>query len=94
MVTQESEEIANLMDTPKHLMATAASKKTAALGNVSLAIVKNDARLWGALAAHKERRYSPKAATPPENKQVTMPGRTPAEAMACHATFITELGRQ
>lgn len=37
-------------------MAMAASKKTAARGNVIFATAKNEARLWGALAAHKESR--------------------------------------
>ena len=35
--------VAHLMDTPKHLMAIAASKKTAARGNVRVAIAKKDA---------------------------------------------------
>lgn len=36
---------AHLIETPKHLTAMAASKKTAALGNVISAMVKKDARL-------------------------------------------------
>lgn len=43
-----------LIDTPKHLMAMAASKKTAARGKVSSAIAKNDARRCGALTAHRD----------------------------------------
>lgn len=70
------------MDTPKHLTAIAASKNTAAFGNVSCATAKKDERRWGALAAHKDKRYKPKAATDPEKRQVIMPGNKPAEAIA------------
>jgi hypothetical protein len=34
--------MAHLIDTPKHLIAMAASKKTAARGNVRVAIAKKD----------------------------------------------------
>jgi hypothetical protein len=64
-------------------MAMAASKNTAALGNVSCAIAKNDDCRCGAFTAHSERRYKPKAATDPENIQVIIPGMMPADAMAC-----------
>lgn len=70
------------MDTPKHLMAMAASKKTAARGKVRLATAKKDAARCGALRAQAERRYSPKAATEPEKMQVIIPGIRPAEANA------------
>ena len=71
-----------LIDTPKHLIAMAASKKTAALGNVISATVKKDARLCGAFAAQRDSKYKPKAPTVPENTHVIMPGMRPAEAMA------------
>ncbi len=45
-----------LIDTPKHFVAIAASKKTAALGNVNLEIAWNEARRCLALIAHNERR--------------------------------------
>ena len=45
-----------LIETPKHLMAIAASKNTAALGNVSSATAKKDALLCGALGAQRLRR--------------------------------------
>ena len=60
----------------------AASKKTAALGNVISATVKKDARLCGAFAAQRDSKYKPKAPTVPENTHVIMPGMRPAEAMA------------
>lgn len=63
-------------------MAMAASKNMAALGNVSCAITKKEARRWGALVAHRDKRYRPKTATEPENKQVRSPGIIPAEAIA------------
>lgn len=71
-----------LIDTPKHFIAMAMSKNMAAFGNVSSATVKNDARRRGAFVAHNERRYNPNAATPPENMQVTTPGKTPVVAIA------------
>jgi hypothetical protein len=74
--------IAHLTETPKHLMAIAASKNTAALGYVSSATAKNDDRLWGVLLAERDNRYSPNAEAPPENIQVSMPGMIPAEASA------------
>ena len=45
-----------LIETPKHLMAIAASKKTAACGNVISATAKNEDLRWGAFAAHRESR--------------------------------------
>ena len=47
---------AYLIETPKHLIAMAASKNTAAFGKVISAIAKKDARRWGALTAHNESR--------------------------------------
>jgi hypothetical protein len=38
---------AHLIDTPKHLMAMAASKKTAARGKVRLAMAKKEERRCG-----------------------------------------------
>jgi hypothetical protein len=73
---------ADLMETPKHLIAMAASKRTAAFGKVSCAIAKNEARRCGVFTAQRDRRYSPKAATPPERLQVSMPGIIPEDAMA------------
>lgn len=72
----------NLIDTPKHLIAIAASKKTAADGNVSLATVKKEERRGGACVAHRLRRYSPNAATAPEKQQDIIPGIKPIEAIA------------
>jgi hypothetical protein len=69
------------METPKHLIAIAASKNSAAFGNVSCAIAKKDDRLLGALVAQSERRYRPKAATAPEKKHVRTPGRRPIDAI-------------
>jgi hypothetical protein len=71
-----------LIETPKHLVAIAASKNTAARGNVSSAIAKKDARRCGAFVAASDSRYRPKAATDPENMQVIIPGIIPAEAIA------------
>lgn len=76
----------HLMDTPKHLIAIAASKNTAALGNVNSATAKKEARRCGALTAHRESRYRPNAATPPDSKHVIIPGIRPAEARACQIT--------
>lgn len=73
----------HLMETPKHLVAIAASKNTAAFGNVSWAIVKKEARRCGAFVAHRDKRYKPNPPTDPENMQVIMPGIRPADAMAC-----------
>jgi hypothetical protein len=70
------------METPKHLMAMAASKNTAARGNVRLATAKKDARRCGVRRAQAERRYRPNAPTAPEKAQVNIPGRMPAEARA------------
>ena len=61
----------------------AASKKTAALGNVSLATAKNEDRRCSVCVAQRDRRYNPNTATPPEKKQVMIPGIIPAEAIAC-----------
>lgn len=44
------------MDTPKHLVAIAASKKTAALGKVNLEIAWNEACRCLVFVAHNERR--------------------------------------
>lgn len=66
----------------------AASKKTAARGNVRLATAKKDERRCGVLRAHRERRYRPNAATAPEEAQVIMPGMIPADARA-YTTVIT-----
>lgn len=72
-----------LIETPKHFVAIAASKKTAALGKVSCEIAWNDACLPFVCAAQSESRYSPNDATPPESTHVTIPGSIPLEAMAC-----------
>jgi hypothetical protein len=74
---------ADLIDTPKHLIAIAASKKMAARGNVRCATAKNDDLRCGVCRAQSERRYSPNAATEPENRQVSIPGMIPADARAC-----------
>ena len=74
--------VTDLIETPKHLVAMAASKNTAALGYVSSATAKKDDRLWGALVAARDNKYSPNAAAPPENIQVSTPGMMPAEARA------------
>ena len=74
--------IAHLIETPKHLIAIAASKNMAALGYVSSATAKNDDRLWGVLLAARDNKYNPNAEVPPENIQVSTPGMTPAEARA------------
>ena len=63
-------------------MAIAASMNIAALGYVNSAMTKNDARPRGALAAALENKYSPNPVVAPENKQVKVPGMTPAEASA------------
>lgn len=82
------------MDTPKHLMAIAASKNTAAFGKVISATAKKEERLCGVFAAHRERRYNPKAAMPPERTQVIIPGRIPAEAKACDKVSVfVQVGR-
>jgi hypothetical protein len=74
--------IAYLMDTPKHFAAIAASKNTAAFGNVICATAKKDDRLWGARAAQSDSRYSPNTATDPLKRHVIIPGIIPAEAIA------------
>lgn len=74
--------ITHLMETPKHLMAIAASKNMAALGYVSSATAKNDDRLWGIFVAARDNKYSPNAEAPPENMQVNTPGMIPADAKA------------
>jgi len=76
----------DLTETPKHLIAIAASKNTAAFGNVSCAIAKNDARRCGAFTAQSDKRYKPKAATEPENIQVSTPGIIPDDAIAYSKT--------
>jgi hypothetical protein len=70
------------MDTPKHLIAMAASKNTAARGNVRFATAKKDERRCGVCRAQAERRYRPNAATVPEKAQVNMPGMMPEDARA------------
>ena len=82
VIAEEKKHCTHLIDTPKHLIAMAASKKTAARGKVSSAIAKNDARRCGAFTADSESRYNPNAATPPENKHVIMPGIMPEAARA------------
>jgi hypothetical protein len=62
-------------------MAIAALKNTAAFGNVSCAIAKNDARLYGAFVAQRDKRYNPNAATDPENIHVRTPGIIPVDAI-------------
>ena len=47
---------AHLTETPKHLIAMAASKKTAARGKVICATAKKEERRWGVLVAQRERR--------------------------------------
>lgn len=76
------------MDTPKHLMAIAASNHTEAVGNVNCETAKNDDCLYGAFAAHRESRYRPKAAVDAENTHVSTPGIIPPEAMACNTIVI------
>ena len=61
----------------------AASKKTAALGKVSCETAWNDACRPFVFAAQSDSRYSPNAATDPENTQVIMPGMIPLDAIAC-----------
>jgi hypothetical protein len=71
------------METPKHLIAMAASKNAAALGNVSCEMAKKEDRRCGAFTAQRDRRYSPNAATAPENMHVSAPGMMPPDAIAC-----------
>jgi hypothetical protein len=71
------------METPKHLTAIAASKNTAARGNVSCETAKKDEARCGVARAQSESRYNPNAATEPESTHVTMPGMSPADARAC-----------
>lgn len=70
------------MDTPKHFAAIAASKNIAAFGNVIWETAKKDDRLWGARAAQRDSKYSPKTATDPLNRHVIVPGIMPADAIA------------
>jgi hypothetical protein len=70
------------MDTPKHLIAIAASKNMAACGNVSCATAKKELLLCGARLADNESRYRPKAPIQPENIQVRIPGMIPEDAIA------------
>lgn len=70
------------METPKHLIAMAASKNTAASGYVSSATAKNDDRLCGVLVAARDSKYKPNAEAPPDDIQVSTPGRIPAEENA------------
>jgi hypothetical protein len=80
-----------LIETPKHLIAMAASKNTAAWGKVSFAMAKKDARLCGALVAASDSKYSPKAATEPEKTQVITPGMIPADAIAYICAFTWQI---
>jgi len=73
---------AHLIETPKHLITTAASKNTAALGKVICDTAKNEERRCGAFAAHLERKNNPRAAIAPENKHVKIPGIIPTLAIA------------
>lgn len=70
------------MLTPKHFTAMAASKNTAALGNVICDTAKNDACRCGAFVAHTDSKCRPNAATAPLNMHVNMPGIKPDEAIA------------
>jgi len=70
------------METPKHLMAIAASKKTAAPGKVSCDTAWKDACRPSVFRAQSDKRYSPKAATEPENMHVNIPGKMPVDAIA------------
>ena len=71
-----------LTETPKHLIATAASKKTANEGYVKFATAKNEDCLGGHWEAHRLRNHNPSAVTPPENTHVRIPGMRPDEAIA------------
>ena len=70
--------------------AIAASKNTAARGNVICETAKKEDRRCGARAAHKESRYSPNDATPPLNMQVRAPGIIPADAIASGKVSMPE----
>jgi hypothetical protein len=70
------------MVTPKHLIAMARSRNTAACGNVRFARAKNDARRWGAFLAETDNKYRPKAPRNPQSAQVSIPGRMPDDAIA------------
>lgn len=63
-------------------MAIAASKNTAAFGNVSFATAKKLERRCGVYVAQRDSKYRPNAATDPENTHVSIPGRMPADAKA------------
>lgn len=65
-------------------MAIAASKKTAARGNVSCETAWNDECRCFVFVAHRERRYNPNAAIEPDITQVITPGIRPDEANAYH----------
>ena len=73
---------AHLIETPKHLITMAVSKNTAALGKVICDTAKKDERRCGAFAAHLERKNRPRAAIAPDDKHVSIPGITPALAIA------------
>jgi hypothetical protein len=60
----------------------AASKKTAAFGNVSWETALNDARRCGVYVAQRDKRYNPNPAVHPEKRQVKIPGISPLDAMA------------
>jgi len=67
-------------------VAIAASKKTAARGNVSCETAWNDACRCFVFVAHSERRYNPNAAMEPDRTQVITPGIMPEEAIAYHGS--------
>lgn len=85
---------ANLIVTPKHFVAIAASNQTAALGKVSNEMAWKDERRCFVLVAHNERRYSPKAATLPEKMQEIIPGIIPLDAIACLTLISPNLSTQ
>lgn len=72
---------AHLIDTPKHLIAIAASKKTAAAGNVIFDTAKNEERRWGVRVAQRLNIQRPSAPMHPEVIQVSAPGSIPPEAI-------------
>jgi hypothetical protein len=78
----KSQITAHLIDTPKHLIAIATSNQTDALGKVICEMAKNDDRLYGALAAQRDRKYSPREPAHAENIHVSTPGISPPDAMA------------
>jgi hypothetical protein len=63
-------------------MAMAASKKTAARGNVIWETAKNELCRYGVARAQRVSRYRPKPQTTPENAHVIIPGMIPVDAIA------------